>query len=115
MALYQDENALRTHAAEIAGTAAKKKSRKIWALASVGTVLAGGAAFAAVQLFGFGSIDAQAATLKNLDVANAKLSGSLVPGKSVGAQADVGNQNDFDVKITGVIVQDSSLVAAVGN
>ena len=109
MSLYTDETAIRAHAAEIAGQSAKRRSRKIWALAAVGTVFAGGAAFAAVQLFGYGSIDAQAATMKNLTVSGAHLTGSLVPGKSVGGASDVGNGNDFDVKVTGVIVQDSSL------
>jgi hypothetical protein len=109
MTVYTDANAVRDNAIAAGTKAAKRKSRKIWALASVGTVLAGGAAFAAVQLFGFGSIDAQAATLKNLDTANAKLANTLVPGKTVDGKVDVGNGNDFDVIITGVILQDSSL------
>lgn len=97
---------------EITTDAARKAKRKrrIWALgAPLGVLAVGGAAYAAVALFGFGSINAQAATMKNLDVSNARLSGSLVPGKSVGGVSDVGNQNDFDVKVTGIIVQDSSL------
>lgn len=109
MALYTDETAVRTHAADIAGKSAKRKSRKVWALAGIGTLFAGGAAFAAVQLFGFGSIDAQAATLKNLTVQNVHLTGTLAPGQTVGGAADVTNTNDFAVQVTGVILQDSSL------
>jgi hypothetical protein len=109
MSLYQDEAAIRDNATAIAGRAAKKKSRKIWGLAAFGTVFAGGAAFAAVQLFGFGSIDADAATLKSLDVSNVHLTGTLVPGSSVGGSSYVGNGNDFTVKVKGIIIQDSSL------
>jgi len=113
MSLYQDETAFiaakTAEAEKIAAGAAKKKSRKIWAFAAVGTVFAGGAAFAAVQLFGFGTLDQGPATMKNLAVASPKLTGSLVPGQSVGGSVDVGNENDFPVKVTGVIIQDSSL------
>lgn len=109
MTLYTDETAIRDNVTQIAGKAAKRKSRKVWALAAVGTIFAGGAAFAAVQLFGFGSIDAQAATLKNLKVENAHLVGTLAPGQTVGGASDVTNENDFAVKVTGVILQDSSL------
>lgn len=114
MTLYQDEQAYIAGAEAKAGKAAKRKSRKVWALAAVGTVFAGGAAFAAVQLFGFGSIDASAATLKNLNVQNAHLTGTLAPGQTVGGAADVGNENDFPVKVTGVILQDSSLQTTGG-
>jgi hypothetical protein len=111
MALHMDENAVRANAQKIAGQAARRKSRKIWALAGLGTLAAGGAAFAAVQLFGFGSINQGAATMKNLNVVSPKLTGSLVPGQSVGGQVDVGNENDFPVKVTAIILQDSSLEA----
>jgi hypothetical protein len=109
MTLYSDDQAVIAHAENIAGKATRRKSRKIWILSGLGVALAGGAAFAAVQLFGYGSIDQSAATLKNLDTANAKLASSLVPGKTVNGLVDVGNQNDFDVVATAVIIQDSSL------
>lgn len=109
MSLYQDERAIIANAEKIAGQAAKRKSRKVWTLAGVGTLFAGGAAFAAVQLFGYGTLDAEAATLKNLDVSGVQLSGSLVPGASVGGKGYVGNGNDFDVKVTAIIVQDNSV------
>ena len=109
MTLHMDENAIKAHATEVAGKAAKRKSRKVWALAAVGTVFAGGAAFAAVQLFGFGSIEQGEANLKDLKVAKAALTGSLVPGATVDGSVEVKNENDFDVKVTGVILQDSSL------
>lgn len=105
------------HASDAAVTAqakqmAKKKSRKYVALtAGVGVLLAGGAAYAAVALFGFGSIDSGEATLKDLTVSQSKLTGALVPGKSVGGQADVANGNDFDVIVSGIVLKDSSLQA----
>jgi hypothetical protein len=111
MSLHMDENAIRAHAADVAGKAAKRKSRKIWVLSGLGTALAGGAAFAAVNLFGFGSIEQGEATLQELEVKNVKLTGSLVPGQSVGGSADVNNKNDFAVQVTGVILKDSSLKA----
>lgn len=89
---------------------AKRKARKWYALSAVGVVFAGGAAFAAVQLFGFGSIDAGATTMKNLIVGNdAHLTKSLVPGATAGAAGSVGNPNDFDVKVTAVVVKDAGL------
>lgn len=111
MTLHLDETAIRNRASEIADKAAKRKRRKVMALAPVGLVLAGGAAFAAVQIFGFGSINAEAATTKDLKVTNAKLSSSLVPGQSAKGSVDVLNENDFPVVVTGVILQDSSLQA----
>jgi hypothetical protein len=111
MTIHLDENAIRAHAEEIAGKASKRKSRKIWALAPLGVLAAGGAAFAAVQLFGYGSIDQGAATMKDLTTSNVKLTGSLVPGQSVGGTADVTNDNDFPVSVTAIVLQDSSLQA----
>lgn len=109
MTLHIDENAVRAHAEQVAGKAARRKSRKIWLLAPLGVLAAGGAAFAAVQLFGYGSIDQSAATMQDLTVTNVHLTGSLVPGQSVGGAADVSNGNDFPVTVSAVIVQDSSL------
>jgi hypothetical protein len=99
-------------------TATKRKGRKRkLALVAVplAVIAAGGAAWAAVNLFGFGSIDQDEATMKDLRVEKAHLTGSLVPGKSVGGAADVYNDNDFDIQITGVILKDSSLKATGAN
>lgn len=109
MTLYQDENAVITNARQTAGKAARRKSRKIWVLAGLGTALAGGAAFAAVQLFGYGSIDQGAATLKDLTIADAKLTNTLVPGATVGGTGQVTNDNDFAVQVTGLIIKDAGL------
>jgi hypothetical protein len=109
MTLYTDDSAIKAHAAAVAGRAARRKSRKIWALSGLGVALAGGAAFAAVQLFGYGTINQGPASLKDLVVANARLTNSLVPGKTASGQVDAGNQNDFDVVATAVIIKDSSL------
>lgn len=88
----------------------KRNKRKLALIGvPVAIVLTAGGAWAAVNLFGFGSIDSDAANLKNLTVSQAKLTGSLVPGKSVGGSAEVGNENDFDVKVSAVILRDSSL------
>lgn len=109
MTLYSDDRAVIANAEQIAGKAARRKSRKIWVLSGLGVALAGGAAFAAVQLLGYGSIDQSAATLKDLTSQNVKLTGSLVPGQSVGGSADVTNDNDFPVTVTAIVLQDSSL------
>jgi hypothetical protein len=98
--------------------AAPKKTRKTWgkkktALVATGAVAAigGGTAWAAVALFGFGTFNADAATTQNLTVDNASavLTGSLTPGNSVGAKANVTNPNDFPVTVTGVILRNSTL------
>ncbi|WP_093620599.1 hypothetical protein [Actinoplanes philippinensis] len=111
MSLHLDENAVRANAADIAGRAAKRKSRKIWAFAAVGTLMATGAAYAAVQLFSYGTISQDAATMKELNLTEAKLTGSLVPGQTVGGSVKVANPNDFPVKVTAVILKDASLQA----
>lgn len=115
MSLHIDENAVRANAADIAGRAAKRKSRKIWAFAAAGTLFATGAAYAAVQLFSYGTINQAEATLQQLNLTDAKLTGSLVPGQTVGGSVKVSNPNDFPVKVTAVILKDSSLAATGAN
>lgn len=109
MSLHLDENAVRDHAAQIAGKSAKRKSRKIWALAGVGTLFAGSAAFAAVALYGSGTFESTTAELKPLTVrANTgKFTKSLVPGATVGATGVIENPNDFPVQVTAIVMQDS--------
>lgn len=86
--------------------------RKIAAVAA-GAILAvsGGTAWAAVSLFGLGSINAAAASSLNLKVDNAtvQLTGQLLPGLTVGAKAEVSNPNDFPVNITDIIVKNASV------
>lgn len=110
---YYSANVVKARADEqvAAQVATKLKKRSRWAIPAtvIGVIAAGGAAFAAVSLFGFGSIDAEASTLKNLKVENARLTGTLAPGQSVGGAVDVYNENDFPVKVSAIILQDSSL------
>lgn len=90
----------------------KRNKRKIAVVSSIAAVLiAPAAAWAAVTLFGFGTFDAAAATTLNLtiDPGTAVLTSSLTPGHTVGAKAVVRNPNDFPVKVTGVILRNSTL------
>lgn len=95
-----------------AGAKGKRNKKKIIVVSAVvGTFLIPAAAWAAVSIFGFGTFDAAAATTQNLTVDNAtaKLTGSLTPGNTVGAKADVKNPNDFPVTVTGVVLRNSTL------
>jgi hypothetical protein len=101
-----------------ASTAAPTSKRKRWTkrkvafVATISTVLlAPIAAYAAVQIFGFGQIDSAAAATLNLNVDSnsAQLVHTLAPGQTVGAKVAVNNPNDFPVKVTSVLIQDSSL------
>lgn len=90
----------------------KNKKKKVAFVSAVVAAFAiPGVAWAAIELFGFGSIDAAAATTQNLTVNNssAQLTGKLVPGSTVGSKATVTNPNTFDVKVTGVILKVDSL------
>jgi hypothetical protein len=109
MSLHMDETAVRDRHAEIAGRSAKRKSRKIWAFAAVGTLFAGSAAFAAVSLYGSGTFESTTAELKPLTVrANTgKFTKSLVPGATVGATGVIQNPNDFPVQVIGIVIKDS--------
>jgi hypothetical protein len=100
---------VRTTEFDFAGTekTAKNKRRKrvvvVSAIAAV--VLLPIAAYAAVLLFGFGTVSAQAATNAKLTVQDgAKLTKTLAPGGTAGLKAKVTNENDFKVEVTGLIV-----------
>jgi hypothetical protein len=114
MSLHMDENAVRDRHAEIAGKSAKRKSRKVWVLAAVGTLFAGSAAFAAVQILGSGTFESTAAELKPLTVRadTAKFTKSLVPGATVGATGVIENPNDFPVQVTAIVVKEEGLQAS---
>ncbi len=96
-----------------AGRRRAKKGRKRTIAAVTAVVLAGGvgSAFAAYQLFGFGSIKTDIAVTKGLTVpsATAKLTRQLVPGVTSGVTFEVTNPNDFPVTVTGVVASVSSL------
>jgi hypothetical protein len=110
MSLYQDETAVRTHAAEIAGKAAKRKSRKIWALAAVGTLVAGsGAAFAAVLLqSNEASANLEKGQAAELVLDNAQFTGPLWPGLSTGLKFRVQNNNPFAATIKTIQISGTS-------
>ncbi len=92
---------------------AKKWGRKRTVAVVTALVLAGGAgsAFAAYQLFGFGSVKSDVAVTKGLTVqsSTAKLTKQLVPGSTAGVTVEVTNPNDFPVTVTGVVASTSSL------
>lgn len=72
-----------------------------------GTMLAGGAAFAAVTIFGGGHVAAAATVPQALVVDNAEFVNPLLPGGSADVRGIVHNPNPFPVKVTSVIVKDA--------
>lgn len=100
--VHYSENVVR----EQAKTAVKKKTRK-WAVlgAGLGVAAAGGAAWAAVTLFGFGDADVAATATQNLTVDNIDVTAPLLPGGTVGAKGVVHNPNNYPVKVTAVIIR----------
>lgn len=95
-------------------TAAPKKrwtKRKIAFVTGIGTLLlAPAAAWAAVTFFGLGTFDATAAA-PSLTVSDGQLTGSLIPGRTVGGKAIVHNPNDFPITVTSVVIRDDGLAA----
>src|ERR1051325_3113228 len=94
------------------GKKAGRKGRSKLAVVSGGiaTILAvGGAAYAAVQLFGFGDADVDAAGVQNLTIDNFQTLTPLYPGATVGAKAIVHNPNNIPVKVTAVIIRKEGL------
>lgn len=94
----------------------KRNRKKIAFISAVATVLlAPVAAWAAVQLFGFGTFSADAATPGILTInggPNAPhTTGTLAPGQTVGVTGSVHNPNDYPVQITEIAVKTSSLHA----
>lgn len=93
--------------------AGKKWGRKRTIVAVTAAVVlgAGGTAWAAYQLLGFGRIQTDVAVTQGLTVnsSSAKLTKQLVPGSTAGATVEVTNPNDFPVTVTGVITSTSSL------
>jgi hypothetical protein len=104
--VHYSENVVRDQAAQ----AVKKKTRK-WAVlgAGLGVALAGGAAWAAVTLYGAGDADVAATELKPLTVDNIQTTGPLLPGETVGAKGAVHNPNAFPVRVTAVIIRAEGL------
>lgn len=109
--VYNSKNVEQTSENPVVKTKRSKKRKIAFVVGVVGAGLLPIAAYAAVQLFGFGTLDSAAATTQNLTVNNesAQLVGKLVPGSTVGAKAVVNNPNDFPVTVTAVIVRNSSL------
>jgi hypothetical protein len=87
-----------------------KFTKRTIAGAIAGAVLAGGAAFAAVTLWGSGDASVAATKSQGIVVDNVKLTKSLVPGSTAGATGDAYNPNDFKVKVTGIVVLDEGQV-----
>lgn len=110
MTLYADDRAVIANAEQIAAKAAKRKSRKIWALAAVGTLIAGGgAAFAAIQLQS-NETEANLAkgTAANLVLENAEFTKPLFPGTSTGLKFRVNNSNEFPATVKQIVINGTS-------
>jgi hypothetical protein len=113
--LQKRELLVSLHVSDAAVTAqakqmAKKKSRKYTVVGGgLAVLLAGGAAYAAVQLFGFGDASVNASATQNLTIDNFETLTPLYPGATVGAKAIVHNPNNFPVKVTSVIIRKEGL------
>lgn len=113
MSLHQSENVLRHQADTIIGEAertAKRKSRKIWALAAAGTLVAGGgAAFAAIALTS-NEVDANLAKgqAANLVLSDAEFTKPLFPGTSTGLKFRIANSNEFPATVKAIVINGSS-------
>jgi acyl dehydratase len=110
MTLYQDEQAFITAKTDAAEKVAKRKSRKVWALAAVGTLFAGGGvAFAAIMLQ---SNETEAALAKGtaapLVLDNAEFTKPLFPGTSTGLKFRVANSNPFPATIDKIVLNGTS-------
>lgn len=110
MTLYSDDRAVIAHAEEVAGKAAKKKSRKLYALSAVGVLLAGGGVAFAAMTISSNEADAKVAAGKaqNVQLSNARVSGPLYPGMSVDVAFDVTNPNPFPVTLTSLVAGSGS-------
>lgn len=76
------------------------------ALTSAAAVVAtGGAALAAVLIFGFGQASVAATATQNLTVDNIDVTAPLLPGGTVGAKGIVHNPNNYPVKVSAVIIR----------
>jgi hypothetical protein len=84
-----------------------KFTKRTIAGAIAGTVLASGAAFAAVTIFGGGHVAAAATVPSALTVTDAEFVNPLLPGGSADVRGIVHNPNSFPVKVTSVIIKDA--------
>jgi hypothetical protein len=75
-----------------------------------GFLLAGGAAFAAITLFGAGHVAAAATVPTPLTVDSAEFVTTLLPGGAADVRGIVHNPNTFPVKVTSVIIKDAGAV-----
>lgn len=101
------------------GTKRRRFTRKqiIVASAAGAVLLAPAAAFAAVQIFGFGDFTGTAAANGTLQVVNgtAGLTKTLAPGQTVGVKGNVKNPNDYPIKVTDLYVKNSSVAISGGS
>jgi hypothetical protein len=91
---------------------AKSRKKKVIVISAVvGVLAAPGLAWAAVELFGFGSFNSAATTAQNLTiVGDPTTTKPLAPGQTVGVKGIVKNTNDFPVTVNRLIVKNSSAV-----
>lgn len=96
---------------------AKKRKRKVIIGSAVAAaVLIPGAAWAAVNIFGFGSFEADAAANGTITVApgTTSLTKTLAPGETVGVKGNVTNGNDYKITVTDLYVKKSTLAVTGG-
>lgn len=101
--------------------ASVKPARRVWGkkkvtfVAVVGAVLVVPvAAWAAVQIFGFGDFSVAGAETNDLSVDNVQTVQPLTPGSSVDVKAIVHNPNKYPVTVTNAIIRAEGLTATGG-
>ncbi len=96
----------------------KKRKRKVVIASVIGAaVLIPGAAWAAVNIFGFGNFEAAAAANGTLQIVDgtAGLTKTLAPGQTVGVKGNVKNTNDYDITVTDLYVKKAGLQVTGGD
>lgn len=88
--------------------------RRNWKKIGIGAAIAAilvvpTAAYAAIELFGFGQFNSEVGTTKVLTIDTMSLTSSLVPGQTSGAKGVVHNSNDFPVTVTSVIIRKTGM------
>lgn len=94
----------------------KRNRRKIIVVSALAAVLVlPAAAWAAVNLFGFGTFEQAAGTATELQIIGTPTTTkSLAPGQTVGVTGVVRNPNDYPIKVTGIIIKKDSVQVTGG-
>jgi hypothetical protein len=104
VSVHYSENVVRDQAK----TAAQMKSRKYLAVgAGLAVLLSAGGAYAAMQIFGTGSVSATSYQAQNVSVSGEKFNKPIYPGVFADLSFEVANPNPFPVTVQSVAIDTS--------